>query len=238
MSRAAGRVLTAVGLAFALVMIAGGTTSLISVWWLRSEDVTTTFGATSSVRVYSGCGSVTVEGEERSDIELTGTIWWSFTKPRVESTEVDGVRVVQVSCDGVSLGVGNTANVTLHVPSATAVTVRASASALSVRGLAGDLDLRSDGGAVEGSRLDAASVRAASSAGTVRLSFTSPPRDVTASSSGGSVTVLLPTGAETYHVTAKSSGGSTDVRVRTDPQSARAVDARSSAGSVLVDYVG
>jgi hypothetical protein len=52
----------------------------------------------------------------------------------------------------------------------------------------------------------------------------------------GEVAVVVPRDPAPYDVDATSSAGSVDVRVRTDPLSARRIDAHSSAGPVTVAY--
>ncbi len=237
MSRGAGRALTAVGLVFALAMIAGGTSSVISLFWLRSEDSSVTYAAASALAVSSECGDVTVQAGDAQEIVVKTHIWWSFSKPTVTSQQVGDSREVHVDCPGLSFGVGNSANVTIVVPADTSLTVDANAGRVDVRGLAGSITVTSDAGEVRASSLRSPTVTAKSSAGAVRLSFTLAPQTVVATSSAGRVDVLVPDGTETYRVDARSSAGSTYVRVKTDPAAARSIEAHSSAGPVRVDYL-
>lgn len=79
--------------------------------------------------------------------------------------------------------------------------------------------------------------RAAPGSVTLRWADDADPQRVDASSSAGSVTVVLPDhpGAA-YRVDADSSAGSTQVGVRTDPSATRTIRAHSSAGSITVSY--
>ncbi len=237
MSRSAGRILTALGLVLALVMIAGGTSSVVSLFWLRSEDSSVTYAAASAVNVSSECGDVTVQAADAQEIVLKTHVWWSFSKPTVTSQQVGDSREVRVDCPGLSLGVGNSAAVTLLVPASTTLAVHASAGRVDLRGLAGSITATSDAGEVRASSLRSPSVTAKSSAGAVRLTFSLAPQTVVATSSAGRVDVLVPDGTETYRVDARSSAGSTQVGVKTDQASTRSIEARSSAGSVHVDYL-
>ena len=79
-------------------------------------------------------------------------------------------------------------------------------------------------------------VDARTAAGTVDLELTIAPQRVRASSSAGSVTVVVPDDTTVYAVDASTDAGDDTVRVRTDPASTRTIDASTSAGNVTVRY--
>ena len=84
MSRGAGRVLTGVGLVLAVAGIASATSNILSLLWLRSEDATSSYPASASLRVDSNCGDVDVRGCGRvRRSQLSTHVWWSFGKPSV-----------------------------------------------------------------------------------------------------------------------------------------------------------
>ena len=166
----------------------------------------------------------------------------------------DGRAVVRTRCGGPErvLLVDCSADLRLVVPADVQVLVRADVDGVRLEGLDGPLRAESSAGSVRlvdvggpvvasssaggvrGERLRSTDVEAESSAGAVRLGFDVPPRQVRAGSSAGAVEVVLPAGSGPYAVDASSSAGSTDVDVPTDPSAERRVEARSSAGSVVV----
>jgi hypothetical protein len=97
-----------------------------------------------------------------------------------------------------------------------------------------ELRLSSSAGDVEARGVRAERISAESSAGDVVLSLRTPPLRVDADSSAGDVEIVLPD--EVYRVDASSSAGDVDTRnVSTDRSSPRVVNARSSAGDVLIE---
>jgi len=189
----------------------------------------------SSVRIDNSCGPISVregsEGVVLTEARIT-TLWRS---PTVTSRGGGDQARVEVRCPTFS---GNV-RLTVQVPPGIDVEARSSAGTVAADGLSGALDLHSSAGSVQGEGLQSDQVAAESSAGSVSLRWAqdADPQRVDASSSAGSVTVLLPDQRGTaYAVDADSSAGSVTVEVRTDPQSERSVRAHSSAGSVRVAY--
>ncbi len=117
-----------------------------------------------------------------------------------------------------------------------AVDIYSSAGGARAERLGGTLVIRSSAGGIDAVELRSRFVEAVTSAGSVRLSFVVAPDSVRAESSAGSVRVTVPDDPTTYRVDASTSAGTTRVRVRTDPTSQRSITASSSAGSVFVDY--
>jgi hypothetical protein len=189
----------------------------------------------TAVRIGNGCGSVQVlpgaPGVVRTSARVTS--WWST--PRVTSRDDGGEVVVDVQCRSF----GGSVSLVVEVPGATRVQARSSAGQVEASGLTGPLTLHSSAGSVTGENLGSAEVAADSSAGSVSLRWAADadPQRVDASSSAGSVTVLVPDRpGRAYRVDADSSAGSTTVEVRSDPAAARTIRAHSSAGSVTVAY--
>jgi DUF4097 and DUF4098 domain-containing protein YvlB len=79
-------------------------------------------------------------------------------------------------------------------------------------------------------------VQSESSSGSVDLTFSTAPSSVDAKSSSGDVTVLLPSGDETYKVDTDTSSGDESARVKTDPSSVRTIKAETSSGDITVEY--
>lgn len=167
--------------------------------------------------------------------------WWgTFCSVDYEITVPNGM-AVRAESSGGSITVRGVSGAVETVSSGGSITIadstgsvraRSSGGSVTVSGATGSLELDSSGGSVLGDRLRAGEVRAETSGGDVRLIFAIPPVRVEASSSGGSVEVLLPRVDGGYRVDASSSGGDREVEVPTDPASARHVTARSSGGDV------
>jgi DUF4097 and DUF4098 domain-containing protein YvlB len=162
---------------------------------------------------------------------------YSWRIPTVTS-RVDG-DVVSVQVDCPALGFMTSVTLVVQVPPDGSVEARSSAGSVKAEGLSSDLDLGSSAGSISATGLTSGSVVADTSAGSVSLTWSAgaDPTAVEASSSAGSVRVLVPDVAGVaYDVEADSSAGSVTVNVRTDPSSDRRIRATSSAGSVLVAY--
>ncbi|HEY7137822.1 MAG TPA: GNAT family N-acetyltransferase [Acidimicrobiia bacterium] len=110
--------------------------------------------------------------------------------------------------------------------------LRSQAGKLRVREARGRLRLRSSAGSIEGEELHSSDVEARTEAGHVVLAFATPPERVDVTASAGAIELRLPGGP--YAVDASSAAGRVHVEVPTDPASARRVVARSMAGSVHV----
>ena len=206
-----------------------------------------------TLQISNGAGSVVVQGDSAGTVIVDGSTRRGLRAPNHRET-VSGDRLtLDADCPSFLTDFCNL-SYTVHVPPGVDVVIRASGGAVrlvdltgtvdasssggSVRvtGASGALKLRSSGGSITGDGLQSASVDASSSGGGVKLTFAAPPTSVVANSSGGGVTVELPNTTDAYLLHASSSGGSVSTPVRTDPTSARVIDAHSSGGGVTVRY--
>ncbi|WP_426564888.1 DUF4097 family beta strand repeat-containing protein [Angustibacter sp. McL0619] len=227
--------LIGLGIAFAVLSVLAGTMNIIGSIGRDSAQRQASYQGIRVVEVDVGAESVQIVAGTDDVTRLDRTISWSLTKPSFSERQEGDHLVIRSSC-GIDFGRGCSGKVHLVVPADVQVTAHSSAGYVGVTGLTGALDLSSSAGHVDGVRLGSANVQADSSAGSVELSFSTAPTSVKATSSAGSVAVLLPQGDEAYRVEADSSAGSSDVSVRTDPSSSRTIVAHSSGGSVDVSY--
>lgn len=102
---------------------------------------------------------------------------------------------------------------------------------------AGVVDVSADSGAITGHGLDAATVRARTGSGEVRLLFVSPPSDVDVDVDSGPVTVAVP-GSGPYAVRTATDGGEEHIGVAIDPGAPRSIDVTTGSGSITVHAVG
>jgi hypothetical protein len=227
--------LIGLGIAFAVLSVVAGTLNVIGSIGHDSAHHQQSYQGIRVVDVDVSAESVQIVAGPDGVTRLDRTISWSLKKPSYSQRQEGDRLVIRSSC-GITFGRGCSGKVHLVVPAAAEVHAHSSASYVGVTGLSGRLDLSSSAGHVDGVRLASKTVEADSSAGSVELGFVVPPTDVKATSSAGSVAVLLPKGDEAYRVEADSSAGSSEVSVRTDPASSRRIVANSSAGSVEVSY--
>jgi Toastrack DUF4097 len=91
--------------------------------------------------------------------------------------------------------------------SGSAATVDSGGGNLSLSRLGGILRFITSGGDVDGSDITSPKVTTDSGGGNVTLTFTRPPADLTITSSGGDVTIVLPRGRTQYALNIDPSGG-------------------------------
>lgn len=197
-------------------------------------------------------GRVEVVGGDVEEITVDATVSHGLQRTEYRVDVEDGVLVVRSDCPifsswcNVKQRIVVPADLPVQASSSNGrvvledlsgpVTASADNGSLELVRLTGDLNVHSSNGRVDGSGLESRTVVARSSNGLVRLQFTEPPRNVTASSSNGMVDVIIPDSADAYRVVAETSNGSTDVGVKTDPGSDRFITATSSNGRVEVRY--
>jgi hypothetical protein len=206
-----------------------------------------------SVDISSGGGSVSVVGTTGRNVVIDAAVSEGLFAA-TNQVAVQGDRlVVRSSCPPL-FNPFCKVDYTVQMPQALPLRIHSSGGGIYVDGVTGDLDLASSGGGVHvtGSRgrlllrssgggigateTLSTTADASSSGGGIRLAFSQPPNLVRAGSSGGGITIQLPHTSDTYRVDIGSSGGSSHNDVRTDPTSTRLIHARSSGGSVRVQY--
>jgi hypothetical protein len=181
-------------------------------------------GPVRALDVSLGKGEVTVRGSGRSDARVRRKLHHGLRHPRISEHVEDGVLHLEVLSGIVSYEV--------DVPRGAAVHVRGGSASATVIGLTGPVQLRAGAGSLEGRALGGCDVHAVTSAGSIRLSFDSPPADIEVVTADGSVDLALPPGP--YDVDAATAHGETAVGVPTAPGARCRVRARSSAGSVRI----
>lgn len=184
----------------------------------------------------SDSGAVDLSSGPDGAVNVKQRVRWDQTKPEVTvAVEGDTLRVT-ARCprqnDRCEVGL------TITLPAATVVEATTGAGSVEAAGLAGDLRLVTSAGSVTGADLRAKTVDARTSAGSIELSFAGAPQAVAAESTAGSVEIAVPRDATRYRVDADTTAGRRTVDVTTDDASERTIQARSTAGSVTVRYVG
>lgn len=223
------------GVVVVLLIITVGGLALAASLGRSTRHVQQTYTGVRSVDVQVAAESVDVQASPDDVTRLDRSVSWSFRQPNLSQRQDGDQLVVRSSCTFVFGGCSG--RLRLEVPDGVAVRVHSSAGAVRASDVSGDLDLSTSAGSVTATGVRSSTVRASSSAGSVRVDLAVEPQQVTASSSAGSVQVLVPQGSASYRVNADTSAGSESVDVRTDPASDRVIQVHSSAGSVRVGYL-
>jgi DUF4097 and DUF4098 domain-containing protein YvlB len=199
---------------------------------LRTEDVSYSIdqpltalvveARAASVAIDVGDGPVTVtEQHHRS----RGT---STTAHRVEGRTL---RLTESGCGDDELR--SCVGYRIRMPQAMSADISASAGAVEVDGLSGNLTIATAAGSVEGRGLTSAEVTVETEAGALSLEFAKAPTLVRATTSLGAVELRLP-GTTAYDVEASSELGERSVTVDQDPESEHRVEVRTEVGTVKV----
>jgi hypothetical protein len=237
---------------FSLLAVGWGALTLASLLARATEHRSATYQGVRALDVDLAFESVEIVGSaDATSVSMTRSYTWSLGKPSI-SNRLDGDLLSIGSSCPFSVGLGCSGHVRLVVPKDLEVRLHNSDGSLTLRDLDGPVDvttsdgsinasnltgqlkLRSSDGAVDVTDLRSDQVDAATSDGSLRLSFVVDPTSVTAHTSDGSIEVVVPADGNAYHVTATTSDGSRDVSVPTDPKSVRRMQLSTSDGAIRV----
>jgi DUF4097 and DUF4098 domain-containing protein YvlB len=107
-----------------------------------------------------------------------------------------------------------------------------------LRDVTGRVRLSTSDGPVRAEGLASDRVTVDTSDGSVQLSFSQPPSSVRASTSDGSLEIVVPKDGTAYAVSVSVSDGSQSVDVPTDPEATRTISVHTSDGSVRIHPAG
>ena len=242
----------AIGVPIALVLIGWSAFSLVASIGGASFPVSATIPVQNGRVVAStGGGDITVHQGRVSGgtARLTGKVEYSLVRP---TFTVSGSGI-SLQCD---VPTGNCGlNATLDVPSHTAVDLNTGGGNMQVSGIQGNVTLDSSGGNltashlggvlnfttsggdVDGSGLFSPHVTTGSGGGNVTLVFTAVPEYVKISSSGGDITIVVPSGNASYAITSNASGGDYHSTVPTNDASPHSIQVDSGGGNISIAEV-
>ncbi len=166
-----------------------------------------------------------------ADAEVHVTVDGSYAvaRPAIEVTTIGGFLTVHTSCPDPHCAV----DLTVEVPTAAAVQAKVERASLDVAGVSSPLTVDVSDGSVDMNRLRTSRVSVDVRRGSINLFFDSPPDQVTATASDGSLTVQLPPTA-TYAIDAVAAQGSNQLDFPNDPGSTHHLFLRTSYGSITV----
>ncbi len=177
----------------------------------------------ASVAIVVGDGPVTVTEEHR----------YSSGKPST-AHQVEGQtpRLTESGC-----GDDHTRCVveyTIRMPETLSVDITAQAGAVKLDGLAGDLRVTTEAGAVEGRGLISDQVIIQTEAGAASLEFVEAPTLSRTTTTLGAVNLRLP-GSTAYAVDVRTDVGASSVEVDRDPASAHQITVHTEVGGVKIE---
>ncbi|WP_158581679.1 DUF4097 family beta strand repeat-containing protein [Actinomadura spongiicola] len=189
------------------------------------------------VEVHTDDGSITASG-------LGGNVKLHSDNGAVRVTDLRATSVSLSSADGgihvsghVKTADLHSDNGSIHATGLTAdrLTARSKDGSIDLGGRATVADVGTDNGSIVAGGLTADRITAKTDNGGVDLRLTTPPSDVRAASSNGSVHVRVPTG-QSYAISASSSNGGDriDSALRQDSTSGHRIHVRSDNGDVAV----
>ena len=177
----------------------------------------------ASVAIVVGDGPVAVTEERRSASGKPAT---------AHAVEGQTLRLTESGCQGDEdprCGI----RYTIRMPKAMSADITAEAGSVKVEGLAGNVRITTQAGAVEGRALTSDEVIVKTEAGATSLEFTQPPALVQTTTSLGAVDLRLP-GTTSYAVDVRTEAGASTVDVDRDPASAHRITVRTEVGAVNI----
>jgi DUF4097 and DUF4098 domain-containing protein YvlB len=122
----------------------------------------------------------------------------------------------------------------IRVPKVTSAKITAQAGAVKVDGLAGDVHVTTEAGAVEAHALTSDQVTIRTDAGAASLEFAEAPTLVRTTTSVGAIELRVP-GTTAYAVDVHTEVGGASVNVDKDPRSAHRIEVSTEVGGVKID---
>jgi hypothetical protein len=225
------------GLGMALVLVGLGSLTVVSQFFRRTSDETTTVtGQVQQVVARTDVGNVSVhEGGPGEPLVIRHVLTWSFDRPTAEVTQHDSRVEIVGHCPTTGVSFGHcSVDIDITLPRETSVVITSRTGDVTASGVGGTLEATTSTGDVDLRDLHSERVTATSSTGDVAVTLLAAPRSVRAGTSTGDVRVSVPADGTAYQVTALTSIGDRTVRVPTDPASSRTINASTSVGDLVV----
>ena len=240
-----------IGVPFCLALVALTGLSLVANLGVGHYPVSYTVSAgIRSLAVNTSGGQILIRQAPAGRATINGTAKYSIVRSALTERTTGRVTTVGYRCpmpfgdceldatvdDPAALPVtasvaGGNATVT---GTTAAVSVSSGGGDITAIRTAGPLKLNTSGGNIQASDVTSATVKATSGGGDIEIVFASVPQDVTVSTSGGNITVVLPPGNAQYRVTAHTDGGNTSYPIPTSPSSTHVITATSGGGDITI----
>ncbi|WP_433473365.1 hypothetical protein ACQPZP_31640 [Spirillospora sp. CA-142024] len=211
--------------------------------------------AIKELRLDVGGAAVSVGPGPDGEARVYKTLHWGLSKPEVAESLVDDVLFVTFRCSGSDwIGAECDADIDVQVPAGVRVSAVSRSGRIDVRGLTGDLDLRTGSGevdiadvrgrlrllarsgAIRGRGLASPKTQARVSSGYLDLRYAEPPDTVEASAGSGTTKIIVPPGSR-YRVAGWTGAGTAHLnKALVDDRAARQISVRSGSGAAYLDY--
>ncbi|WP_067798615.1 hypothetical protein [Actinomadura formosensis] len=219
-----------------------------------SASVTPYHHAIRELRLDMGAAAVSVSPGPDGQARVYKDLRWALSKPRVTESLVGDTLFVTVRCSGTGVIGGCGADLAVRVPVGTRVSAVAGSGEINVRGLAGDLDLRTGSGvigvagargrlrllagsgAITATGLTSPQTRARIRSGSLDLRYAEPPDSVEAAAGSGTTRIIVPPGSH-YRVRNWTGAGTAHINPAVvDDRAPGQITVHSGSGDSYVDY--
>ncbi|MEV0161265.1 DUF4097 family beta strand repeat-containing protein [Nonomuraea fuscirosea] len=204
-----------------------------------NEQDTVTYDVADKVaalEVETDSGSIEVVESERQGIHVTEALTWRKNKPETSHQVRGDTLALTFNCPATwgfgAVGTSCDVSYKVEVPKGLRVKVSSDSGALTLTGLSGELDARSDSGAIEADGLSVKQVAAKTDSGAVGLTFTGAPDKVTTATDSGRISVHVPQGP--YKVVASTDSGGKNIKAAVDDSAPRLIELTSDSGDLEV----
>ncbi|GAA2126256.1 DUF4097 family beta strand repeat-containing protein [Actinomadura napierensis] len=222
-----------------------------------AEHVTPYHQAIKELRLDTGSSEVSIGTGPDGQARVYKRLSWAVRKPVVRESLKDGVLSIASECPRALSVYGGWecgADIDVRVPAGVRVAAVSGSGEITVRGITGDLDLRTGSGeirvadvrgalrarvgsgTIRGTGLASPEARVDVAAGELDLRYAEPPRLVDVTAGAGSVKIIVPAGSQ-YRVQGWTGSGDTHLNpALVDDRSDRLISVRSGSGASYVDY--
>jgi DUF4097 and DUF4098 domain-containing protein YvlB len=204
----------------------------------HSED-TVSYDVTDKVaalHVETDSGTIEVVESDRGGIHVSERLVWRKEKPKstheVRGDTLELAFTCPTSWGFGAVGVSCDVSYRVEVPKGLRVKVGSDSGDLTLKDLSGELEARSDSGAIEAGGLTGRRVVARTDSGDMTLTFTGQPDKVTTSTDSGRTEIHVPEGP--YDIVAKTDSGAKEITADSDPSAARSIQVTSDSGDLAV----
>jgi hypothetical protein len=184
----------------------------------------------STVVVTSHVGNITVTGGSGSSVSVAQQVTYSKTPPVTTRTLSGKTLTVTYTCPA---QIVCAVAYVIQVPRDVTVQAQASAGAVRLAGLAGNVTAQANVGFISATGLSGASVSLATDGGGITASFAAAPGTLQAVARVGAITLNVP-GTASYKVSADARVGHADVGVRQNSSSDHVIIATTDVGTIKI----
>lgn len=237
----------------ALVLLTGGGTAWGAMAHRSIGTVRTYSAPVRLLELDADSAVVRIEAGPSGQATVQQHTEWTLRRPEVDQSLREGTLRITVRCRGVIGSGGCGLLLDIRVPDRVRVHARATSGALTVRGMAGEVQTeatsgqinlrdvsgpvraKATSGQINGDALTALTVRAEVTSGQTTLGFLRPPEAVTVTTTSGQASLGIPADSVGYRITTRVTSGQVEIQpglqVGTSP---RTVDLSTTSGQIGV----